>query len=476
MTTLPKITVVTPSFNQGRYLRQCIESVLEQGYPNLEYIIIDGGSTDDSASIIESYSDALDYWVSEKDLGQSNGINKGLRRATGDLVAWLNSDDLYVPGALNTIAEAYGKDPTASFYYGNGYRGSETGEPTAEFYEGGTCVFDRDALAHGLNYILQPSVFMNREIMIQVDLINEDRHYGMDTDLWLKLSKIAPPQPLIECLSISREYEQTKTSMGGFGRAEELRQIAKEHTGLELTPGALLYYLHTIYSYIESQPNVYPPEYLTSVTQFWQTSALLLHQFQAAPNGTPYSTVEAPIDTDSADAAQRLAEFSKKLHAQRVNTPEFVDLTTQAAALNQSYADLSQRFNELSQNHETLNLTNTEVNQSFELLNQSFQATSQHAERLEQERLTLMQLNEHVEKALAESEKDRQARLDKLVEADTLLHARDAQVNELEERVELLQSALLESKLERESLVAKIDEVTGSLPGRLHKLLSGKKG
>ncbi|WP_019233253.1 glycosyltransferase [Legionella anisa] len=97
---LPKISVVTPSFNQGPFLRQCIESVLSQNYPNLEYIIIDGGSDDDSLSIIHEFEPYLTYWVSEPDKGQSDAINKGFMKASGELVAWLNSDDYYLPGAF----------------------------------------------------------------------------------------------------------------------------------------------------------------------------------------------------------------------------------------------------------------------------------------------------------------------------------------------------------------------------------------
>ena len=117
----PRITIVTPSFNQGQYIEAAIRSVLRQEYPNLEYIILDGGSTDESVSVIERYAPYLAHWASAADDGPAQAINRGLARATGDILGWLNADDLYLPGALWAAAEALARQPDAALVYGEGW-------------------------------------------------------------------------------------------------------------------------------------------------------------------------------------------------------------------------------------------------------------------------------------------------------------------------------------------------------------------
>ena len=115
----PRLTVITPSFNQGRFIEETIRSVLQQGYPNLEYIIVDGGSTDNTLEILRKYEDRLAYWVSEPDRGQSHALNKGLSRATGDIIGWLNSDDMYTDGCFRKVVEAFAGEPDAVLLHGN---------------------------------------------------------------------------------------------------------------------------------------------------------------------------------------------------------------------------------------------------------------------------------------------------------------------------------------------------------------------
>jgi glycosyltransferase involved in cell wall biosynthesis len=286
---VPRITVVTPTYNGGELLEDCIVSVLEQGYPNLEYIVIDGGSTDASLDILRRYDGRLAYWTSEPDRGQADALNKGFLRATGELVCWLNADDFFYPGALAAAAEAYQGDPDAPFYFGNGYRVDRSGRKLTEFFPDGHVHFRREAIVFGLNCVLQPSTFIRRTALEQVDLLDADLHYGFDTDLWIRLSALGRPHPIRKHLAASREYGKTKTSTGSFARAEELRRIAERHADVAATPGSIAYYLDTLHRLAVSRPDVFPAEYLASIEAFWSDSARLFDRFGARPDGFPVS-------------------------------------------------------------------------------------------------------------------------------------------------------------------------------------------
>ena len=285
---LPKISVVTPSLNQGRFLEECITSVIKQDYPDFEYIIIDGGSTDNSLDIIAEYKQYLAYSVSEPDNGQSSAISKGFKKAKGELVAWLNSDDYYLPGAFRKVAEAYGRDPEASFYFGNGLRVDSKGMKKSRFFESETVNFNRDALLYCLNYILQPATFINSSYLKKINFLDEDLHYGMDTDLWLRLSKEKMPAFVPETLSVSREYGNTKTSTGSFQRIEELRQIAERHTGQPMTPGVLLYFLDTLRRFIVQEESPFPQRFNLEVDLFSRQVSHLMRDFDINCIGFPY--------------------------------------------------------------------------------------------------------------------------------------------------------------------------------------------
>jgi glycosyltransferase involved in cell wall biosynthesis len=184
MPNYPKITVITPSFNQGEFLEDTITSILSQNYPNLEYMIIDGGSTDNSVEIINQYAAQLTYFVSEKDNGQSDAINKGLQRATGEYITWINSDDQLLPNALQTVAQCFQENPAAWVVHGRTILFGEEMEEQEKGCPSG------DLAPHYLASLPfpQPSSFFSKAALDEVGLLNADYHYGMDYDFFVKIA------------------------------------------------------------------------------------------------------------------------------------------------------------------------------------------------------------------------------------------------------------------------------------------------
>jgi glycosyltransferase involved in cell wall biosynthesis len=218
--SLPRITIVTPSFNQGRYLEQTIRSVLDQGYPNLEYIVCDGGSNDESVDIIKKYADRLAWWCSEKDRGQSHAINKGLERATGEIYAYINSDDYFMPGALERIAAEY----RAGGQFMVGW--SQYLEPDGDFRP--YPVKPHNVLAEWLvtNPIPQQSSFWTAALWKQLGPFREALHYSFDYEYWLRVRFKAGVRPhaVNQCLAVFRLHGASKTMSGAtpFDREDEL--------------------------------------------------------------------------------------------------------------------------------------------------------------------------------------------------------------------------------------------------------------
>ncbi|MBK1987105.1 glycosyltransferase [Sphaerospermopsis aphanizomenoides BCCUSP55] len=186
----PKISIITPSYNQGHFLEETIRSVLLQNYPNLEYIIIDGGSTDNSIDIIKKYESWLSYWVSEPDNGQAHAINKGLARSTGDIIAYLNSDDYYLPGTLFKIAEHFHQFPNTDLVHGICRYVNKEGEKIGEQF--GNIqkleeILDLWNVWWKKRQFVQPEVFWTRRITNKVGLFKEELNYVMDYDYWLRI-------------------------------------------------------------------------------------------------------------------------------------------------------------------------------------------------------------------------------------------------------------------------------------------------
>ena len=206
----PRISIITPSYNQGQFLEETIRSVLLQGYPNLEYFIIDGGSKDESVDIIKQYEPWLTYWPSEPDRGQSHAVNKGFAMASGDIVAWLNSDDQYLQGTMKTIAKHAHRHPEAGAWAGGGRRIDPSNgkliwerlPPGLEFSE---------ILGWNEYYLPQPSCFLNRRVLKDDIYLDESYHLQMDFDLWLRISKKFSMIPIEEILSVNLHHSKAKT-------------------------------------------------------------------------------------------------------------------------------------------------------------------------------------------------------------------------------------------------------------------------
>ncbi|MGH2619257.1 MAG: glycosyltransferase family 2 protein, partial [Anaerolineales bacterium] len=203
----PLVSVVTPSFNQAEYLETAIRSVLGQDYSRIEYIVIDGGSQDRSLEIIERYSDRLAFWTSEPDRGQAEAINKGLRKAQGELVAWLNSDDVYLPGAISDAVAAARQDPEAGMIYADGLmvdRSLRLLDPHR--YRTLTSL---DLLS--FEVLLQPTVFIRRAALEEVGYLNEQYQLILDHELWLRVSGRYRLAHVPRFWALERTHEAAKT-------------------------------------------------------------------------------------------------------------------------------------------------------------------------------------------------------------------------------------------------------------------------
>ena len=242
MAARPVVSVVTPSLNQGRFIRATIESVLSQDYPNLEYIVVDGGSIDETAAIVREYGDRVRF-VSRPDSGQSQAINDGFRMAKGSVLAWLNSDDVFLPGAVDAAVRAIKGNPDAGMVYGDGYTIDTDGNATGRFPH--TREPDLWRLVYLSDYILQQSVFFRRDALDDVGYPDETLHYAMDWDLFIRIGLKYRLAYLPQCLGCIREYPATKSSCGGAKRARELHAMLRKHTGHAMPPGSIVYGLDT---------------------------------------------------------------------------------------------------------------------------------------------------------------------------------------------------------------------------------------
>lgn len=210
------VSIITPSYNQVRYLEQTIQSVLAQGYPQLEYIIVDGGSTDGSLETIRNYADRLAWWVSEPDSGQADAINKGMQRAKGEIVAWLNSDDLYLPEAISGAVKALEANPAAGMVFGDAITIDEQGA------ELNPLVFGDWGLRELMRFriICQPAVFMRRGALEEAGYLDPSFHFLLDHLLWVRIAQRTPVCHVASSWAAARHHPAAKnvSQAAGFGQ------------------------------------------------------------------------------------------------------------------------------------------------------------------------------------------------------------------------------------------------------------------
>jgi glycosyltransferase involved in cell wall biosynthesis len=218
----PLVSIVTPSYNQAAYLEDAIRSVLAQDYTPLEYLIVDGASQDGSLQIIQRYAGRLAWWVSEPDRGQAEAINKGFQHARGDIVAWLNSDDVYLPGAVRSAVDALRANPQAGMVYGEAVTIDSAGRPLNRL------AFGDWELRELMNFrvICQPAVFMRRALLEKAGYLDDSFHYMLDHHLWLRMARLAPVVHVPQLWAADRHHPAAKNvaQAAGFGQ-ETLRLV-----------------------------------------------------------------------------------------------------------------------------------------------------------------------------------------------------------------------------------------------------------
>jgi glycosyltransferase involved in cell wall biosynthesis len=218
---LPLVSIITPSYNQADYLEETIRSVLDQDYPNIEYLVVDGGSSDHSVGIIRKYADRIDWWVSEPDKGQADALNKGMARAKGEIVAWLNSDDIYRPGAIRSAVDVLQSNPDLGMVYSK----LDSIDRTGELFN--TISYRQYDLLDLLTFriIGQPTVFMRREVLQRAGPLDASYNYLLDHHLWLRMLQLTPIKYVPEVWAAARHHPSAKNVAQAARFGEEAFRI-----------------------------------------------------------------------------------------------------------------------------------------------------------------------------------------------------------------------------------------------------------
>lgn len=250
----PKISIITPSYQQGQFIEQTIQSVLDQQYPNLEYWVMDGGSQDETVSILKKYAKQL-HWVSEPDKGQTDALNKGIQRVSGDIIAYLNSDDVLQPHTLHKVAELFQNHPKALWLTGNYTVVDEKNQPR----EGFITLYKHlqrklmqvfpflQPIILGINNpIIQPSTFWRKELQDKLGPFAVEKRYTMDYDFWLRALKLGPVFITDEVFSAFRVHSASKGGSAYTKQMAEQLQTARENGVVPLLLALQSFHNHLI--------------------------------------------------------------------------------------------------------------------------------------------------------------------------------------------------------------------------------------
>jgi glycosyltransferase involved in cell wall biosynthesis len=232
----PRVSIVVPSYNQSAYIEETLRSILLQGYPNLEAIVVDGGSTDGSVEIIRRYERWLGFWVSEPDRGQTHAINKGWARATGDILAYINTDDYYAPGAVAVAAAAFHENPGAGMVYGSAIVVDESGSKLRVWQ---AQAFDLGLMLTGGNIVPQPAAFFAAEALRSIGYVDERWQMIMDYELCIRLGLGFPAVCLPRSLAWFRDHAQSKTRTRFENTAGELIRFLSAFAPNQVAPHEL---------------------------------------------------------------------------------------------------------------------------------------------------------------------------------------------------------------------------------------------
>ena len=215
------VSVITPSYNQVNFLENTIRSVLLQDEVEIEYCVVDGASQDSSQQIIEQYSDQLAWWISEKDSGQAEAINKGFQRARGEIIAWLNSDDLYLPGAIQRAVSVLEANPQLGMVFGDAITIDGQGHPLNRLSFGNWGLLD----FLGFRMICQPAVFMRRSVLEEAGFLDTNYHFMLDHHLWIRIARLAPIQHIPDLLAAARQHPGAKNVRQAAGFSQETQRL-----------------------------------------------------------------------------------------------------------------------------------------------------------------------------------------------------------------------------------------------------------